>query len=66
MAQLAKRPSLDLGSGHDLMVHEIEPAWGSVLTPWSLLGILSLCLSADSMESTWDSLSLFLPFPLCL
>ena len=25
VAQLVKRPTLDFGSGHDLMVHEIEP-----------------------------------------
>ena len=24
MAQLVKRPTLDFGSGHDLMVHEFE------------------------------------------
>ena len=41
MAQLVKRLTLDFGSGHDLMVRGIEPpVW----------------LSADSMESAWDSL----------
>ena len=28
MAQSVKYPTLDLGSGHDLMVHEIEPRVG--------------------------------------
>ena len=35
------RPTLDLGSGHDLRVHEFEPHLAQ-----SLLGILSLPLSA--------------------
>ena len=46
MAQLVKRLTLDLSSGHDLMVHEFEPLLGSMLTAWSLLGILFLLLSA--------------------
>ena len=42
MAQSVKRPTLDFGSGHDLVVCEIEPWVG---------------LSADSVEPAWDSLS---------
>ena len=45
VAQLAKRQTLDFGSGRDLTVREIEPrVW----------------LHADSMGSAWDSLSLSL------
>ena len=33
VGQLVKHPTLDFGSGHDLMVHEVEPC----------LGVLSLC-----------------------
>ena len=32
MAQLVKRPTLDLGSGHDLAVREIEPRVGLSLS----------------------------------
>ena len=39
MAQSVKHPTLDLGSGHDLLVLENEP-W--LRTARSLLGILSL------------------------
>ena len=42
MAQVVKHPTTDFGSGHDLMVHEIEPH-------------IRLC--ADSAEPAWDSLS---------
>ena len=42
-ARLAKHPTLDFGSGHDLTVCEFEPHIG---------------LSADGTESAWDSLSL--------
>ena len=42
VAQLVKYPTLDLSSGHDLMVCEFEPRIG---------------LCADSMEPAWDSLS---------
>ena len=42
MAQLVKHPTLDFGSGHDLMVGELEPH-------------IRLC--ADSEEPAWDSLS---------
>ena len=51
MAQLVKCPMLDLGSGHDLMVHEFEPCVG---------------LCADSTESAWDSFSLSLSLSLSL
>ena len=41
MAQLVKHLTLDFGSGHDLLVCELSPASGFVLTMQSLLGILS-------------------------
>ena len=49
MAQSVKHPTLDLGSGHDLTVHGIEPR-------------VELC--ADSMDLAWDSLSASLSLPL--
>ena len=42
MAQLVMCPTLDLVSGHDLMVCEFEPHMG---------------LCAESVEPAWDSLS---------
>ena len=48
MAQSVKPPTLDFGSGHDLMVHEMEPVFGSVLTAQILLGILSPSLFAPA------------------
>ena len=45
MAQLVKRPTLDFGSGHDLMVHGFKPCLSPVLSVQSLLGVLSLSLS---------------------
>ena len=45
MAQPVKCPTLDLGSGHDLMVREFE---------------LCVRLCADSAEPAWDSLFLSL------
>ena len=39
VAQLVKRQTLDFGSGHDLLVGEIEPCSG---------------LWADSVEPAWD------------
>ena len=42
VAQLVKYPTLDVGSGHDLMVRGIEP---------------HIMLCADSVEPAWDSLS---------
>ena len=42
MTQSGKHLALDLGSGHDLIVHELEPR-------------IKLCV--DSEEPTWDSLS---------
>ena len=47
VAQWVKRPTLDLGSGHDLMVHGILTS-GSALAAQSLLGILSLSLSLSA------------------
>ena len=43
VAQWVKRPTVNFGSGHDLMVCEMEPH-------------VRLC--ADSTEPAWDSLSL--------
>ena len=40
-------PTLDFDSGHDLVVREFELPSGSVLTVWSLLGIVSPSLSAS-------------------
>ena len=51
VAQSVKCPTLDFGSGHDLMVDGIEPRIG---------------LSADSVEPAWDSLSPSLSAPLPL
>ena len=51
MAQSVKHPTLDFGSGHDLMVHEFKPRVG---------------FSAESTEPAWDSLSLSLAAPLPL
>ena len=49
MAQQVKHPTLGFDSGHDLMVHGIEPC-------------VRLC--ADSTEPAWDSLpSLSAPPP---
>ena len=47
MAQSVECPTLDVSSGHDLMVREIKPHISSEWTVWSLLGILSLPLSAS-------------------
>ena len=46
MAQSVERPTLDFGSGHDLMVSEFEPRVGlcTDIRVWSLLGILPLSL----------------------
>ena len=41
VAQSVKHWTFGFGSGHDLMVHEIEPLLGPALTAQSLLGILS-------------------------
>ena len=46
MAQLAKHPTLDFGSGHDLTVCETEPCVGHC---------------TGSAGSAWDSLSLSAP-----
>ena len=49
VVQLVKRLALDFDSGHDLIVHEIEPHIG---------------VCAHSTEPAWDSLSLCLSLPL--
>ena len=55
MAQSVKCPTLDFSSGHDLMVNEIEPppppTSDSVLTTWSLLGILSFPFSVPPLHA---------------
>ena len=51
VAQLLKRLTLDLGSGHDLTVGEFKPHVGSALRRRSLLGILSLSLSLSLCPS---------------
>ena len=51
MAQLVDHPSLDLGSGHDLMVHGFEH---------------HVRVNTDSAEPTWDCLSPFLSASLSL
>ena len=45
VAQSIKRPILDSGSGHEKSHRGFIPTFDSVLTAWSLLGILSLCPS---------------------
>ena len=47
--QVVKHLALDVGLGHDLVVHGIEPHVG---------------LCADRMEPAWDSLPLSLPLSL--
>ena len=42
MAQLVEHPTLDFGSGHDLVVRGLSPTSSSALTVQSVLGILSL------------------------
>ena len=51
MAQLVKHPTLDFGSGHDLVLGEFEPGVG---------------LWADSAKPAWDSLYLPLSLSLSL
>ena len=51
MAQLVERPTLDFGSGHDLVVRGTEP-------------FIGLC--PDGVEPAWDSLSPSLSVPLLL
>ena len=48
MAQLVKFPTLDFGSGHDLMVHGFKPC-------------VALC--AESAEPAWNLLSFSLSAP---
>ena len=51
LAQFVEHPTLDFGSGHDLVVREFEPHLG---------------LCADSAEPAWDPVSLPLSAPLPL
>ena len=52
MAQSVKGQTLDVGSGHDLTVHEIETCVGLCTdSTWSLLGILSLLLSLSLSQN---------------
>ena len=46
-AQSVKPPTLDFGSGHDLVVHEIEAHVGSVIISLSLYIYPSLSLSPN-------------------
>ena len=55
-----KCPTLDFGSGHDLTILESSPRLGFALTARSLLGILSLPLSAPPLLVLFLSLSLSL------
>ena len=48
MAQSIKNLTPVLGPGYDLTVLSLSPASGSVLTAWSLLGILSLSASLSA------------------
>ena len=57
VAPSVKHPTLDLGSGHDLTIHEIEPVVGSVLTVQSLLGILSPPLSLSLLSLSLKSIN---------
>ena len=56
MAQSVEYVTLDFGSGYDLTVGEI-PTLGSVLTLWTLLGILSFSLSLSAAPLLMFSLS---------
>ena len=56
MAQSVECPTLDFGSGHDLIVHGLESHLSTALTAWSLLRILSLSLSA-TLQTLFLSLS---------
>ena len=58
VAQSGKHPTLSFSSGHDLV--RLSPTSGSVLTAWSLLGILSLPLSLCPSPARARSLSLSL------
>ena len=49
MAQSFEHPTLDFNSGHDLRVMGSSPVSGSVMPAQSLLGILSLSLSAPPL-----------------
>ena len=61
VAQSGKCPTLDFGSGHDLMVGETEPHVGLCAdSVWNLLGFLSLPLSLPLPCSCTPALSLSL------
>ena len=51
MAQSVNCLTLDFSSGHDLVVREIEPHVGLYADSTSLLGILSLALSAPPPQN---------------
>lgn len=56
VAQSEKRPTPDRNSGHDLNGSwDWAPASGSALTAWSLLGILSLSLSAPTLLGLYQN-----------
>ena len=58
VAQSVKHPTLDFGSCHDPRIVGSNPASGSTLTAWKLLGILSLSLSLPLPLSPARALSL--------
>ena len=58
MAQSVQRLTPDFGSGRDLTVRGIEPHVGVCTDSQSLLGILSLSLSAPPLRALSLSLSL--------
>ena len=57
---MAKRWTLDFGSGHDLMFMRSSPAFESALTVQSQLGILSLLLTLPLPYSHSLSLSKYI------
>ena len=63
VAHLVKHLTLDFGSGHDLMISRFMSSssmLGSILTTWSLFGILSLSLSLCSSSAHTHALTLSL------
>ena len=57
MAQSVKWPTLDLGSGHELVVPEFKPHISLCAVVWNLLAILSLTLPHSMVFSLSLSLS---------
>ena len=54
MVQLVKRPTLGLGSGHDLVVHVTESMSGSVLAAWTCMGFsLPLSLKINKLKKNF-------------